>query len=616
MTAVGMRTLSKSDFKIARTCDAKLWFRENGYPDKSEFNHYLQLLARGGYMVEALATSRYPEGIALDYGRDYESDCKATLEYLERDSVTLFQGTLLHGRRLARVDILKKTGNTIRIIEVKAKSIDGAAHAASLAGGGLGIFRMKKSPYGILSNWMKYFDDITYQALLLEKLMPGCVIEPYLAMVDTSKRSMLDNVPSLFRIVCREGTNRVHDAEYIGTPEQLAQIDLVTEIAVGAEVEILREEIEALAGHYEGILDSDFNPAWGERGSKCRDCEFQSDEPGAKSGFHHCWGDLAHADPHLLDLYSVGTVKVDGEPAITTLLSQGKASLLDIQEDWLCKKDGSVGPQAERQRRQVACTRENREWYSGDLRGKIDALQYPLHFIDFEACRLALPYHARMRPYGQVAFQWSCHTVESPGAKPVHSEWLNRRNEWPNHSFVLSLREQIGDKGSVLAWSPFEKSTLNAIEVEKSKFDVDDPELSAWIADVVNEHRRMVDICKWAANDYYHPRMRGRTSIKWVMDALWKSDPEMRRQFTEWTGYTAIDGQDPYSALPSITIDGLPQDVREGTGAIRAYEAMMYGVEDAGCKDSWAQLLRQYCELDTLSMVLIFEHWRRLTEAP
>lgn len=615
MTAPGMRTLSKSDFKIARTCDAKLWFKENGYPDNGEFNHYLQLLAQGGYMVEALATARYPEGVKLDYGRDFESDCTATLAYLQRENVTLFQGTLLHGRRLARVDILQKTGNTIRIVEVKAKSFDGAAHIASLAEGGAGAFRAKRSPYGILSNWMKYFDDITYQALLLDKLMPGFTVEPYLALVDTSKRSMLDNVPSLFRIVFREGTNRVHDAEYTGTPEQLAQLDLVTEVAVGNEVAMLREEIDQVAERYEAMLDVDFNPAWGERGSKCKECEFQTDEPGARSGFHHCWGDLAHADPHLLDLFSVGTIKIDGEPAIATMLSRGTASLLDIQEEWLCKKDGTVGAQAERQRRQLACTRDNREWHSDNLRGKIDRLQYPLHFIDFEACRLALPYHARMRPYGQVAFQWSCHTVESPGAQPVHSEWLNRKTEWPNHEFVLSLREQIGDTGSVVAWSPFEKSALKAIDVEKSRFDVDDPELSAWIAEVVSEERRMVDICKWATNDYYHPRMRGRTSIKWVMDALWKSDPEMRLQFTRWTGYPGVENQDPYNALPSVTIDGLPQDVREGTGAIRAYEAMMYGVEDAVSKDSWAQLLRQYCQLDTLSMVLIFEHWRRLTSA-
>jgi hypothetical protein len=27
--------------------------------------------------------------------------------------------------------------------------------------------------------------------------------------------------------------------------------------------------------------------------------------------------------------------------------------------------------------------------------------------------------------------------------------------------------------------------------------------------------------------------------------------------------------------------------------------------------DKWSELLKQYCKLDTLSMVLIVEHWRR-----
>ena len=35
--------------------------------------------------------------------------------------------------------------------------------------------------------------------------------------------------------------------------------------------------------------------------------------------------------------------------------------------------------------------------------------------------QLALPYHAGMRPYGHVVFQWSCHTVDAPGAEPRHT---------------------------------------------------------------------------------------------------------------------------------------------------------------------------------------------------
>jgi len=218
-----------------------------------------------------------------------------------------------------------------------------------------------------------------------------------------------------------------------------------------------------------------------------------------------------------------------------------------------------------------------------------------------------------MRPYGLVTFQWSCHTVDASGATPRHAEWLNTTDLWPNTSFASALRQTIGDSATVLTWSGYEGSTLREIDRELDHFNSTEPGLSAWIDNVVAN--RIVDLHDWAEDDFYHPGMRGRTSIKVVTDALWRADPAMRDQFTSWTGQAVSESEDPYNALPALTINGFPQDVREGTGAVRAYEAMMYGVEkdDQVAKDAWCKLLKQYCKLDTMSMVLIFEHWRRIT---
>ena len=71
------RTLSTSDFTLARTCDAKLFFRENRYPDKRDRDAYLNMLAEGGYMVEALAKTKFPDGIQLDHGRDVAADLRS-----------------------------------------------------------------------------------------------------------------------------------------------------------------------------------------------------------------------------------------------------------------------------------------------------------------------------------------------------------------------------------------------------------------------------------------------------------------------------------------------------------------------------------------------------------
>jgi hypothetical protein len=156
-------TLSKSDFKIARTCVAKLFFRENRYPDNLGSNQYLALLADGGYMVEALAKAHYPAGIQLEYGRDIEGDFAKTLEFLQREDVVLFEATILVGRRLARIDILEKKGDAVRLIEVKSKSFEGAAHVASITDGGQGVLRGKRKPHPVLAEWMEKIEDVAFQ---------------------------------------------------------------------------------------------------------------------------------------------------------------------------------------------------------------------------------------------------------------------------------------------------------------------------------------------------------------------------------------------------------------------------------------------------------------------
>ena len=87
----------------------------------------------------------------------------------------------------------------------------------------------------------------------------------------------------------------------------------------------------------------------------------------------------------------------------------------------------------------------------------------------------------------------------------------------------------------------------------------------------------------------------------------------MRARFEEITGHAPVAGADPYAALPPLVINGVQQQVIEGTGAMRAYQAMMYGVErgDEEARAQWRNLLLQYCGLDSLAMVLIWEYWER-----
>ena len=72
---------------------------------------------------------------------------------------------------------------------------------------------------------------------------------------------------------------------------------------------------------------------------------------------------------------------------------------------------------------------------------------------------------------------------------------------------------------------------------------------------------------------------------------------------------------EPYKTLPALPFgDEAGEDVdavREGTAAIRTYQEMLYGKkrDDKDFRDTMAQRLRNYCELDTAAMVMIWMHW-------
>jgi hypothetical protein len=310
--------------------------------------------------------------------------------------------------------------------------------------------------------------------------------------------------------------------------------------------------------------------------------------------------------PLVLDLYYASETLVAGA------VHSGRVSLLDINEETLTRSDGSVGAVAQRQRIQIRHSRTATPWIDAGLRRVIESVEYPLHFIDFEAARLALPPHAGMRPYGLLAFQWSCHTIDRPGAPLRHKDWLNTVDYWPNAQFARALRDWVGTSGTALAWAHFEKSTLKGVLAELARFDEDEPELRAWL-EWLTADRRILDLNQTTLDHFFHPGMGGRTSIKYVLDALWKSDPAMRARFKEVMKRDGDPSRGPYAALPRLVINGSEQAVVEGTGAIRAYEAMMYGAErdEPGTKAAWETLLKQYCALDTLAMVLIWEHWGR-----
>ena len=595
--------LTKNDFIAARTCQTKLYYKKLDYPSLSDDDPYLEFLADGGYMVETMARLLFPDGREFGHRVEPKSAFNEMRIALEAGDGTFFEATVIHNNMLSRVDILRREGNTLRVIEVKSSSFDSDTD-------GTNPFRGKKG--GILSGWREYLEDVTFQTVVLHRAFPGFNIVPNLCLVDKAKTATENVTFDKFRLRRPDGSeSRRPQVDYIGDVSRLHAEHVLAFLDVTSEVAELEAQVVAAADKLATTLRP--NPILRidpEIGQKCKGCEYcLSEEGGRPNGFRECWGTLADAKPHVLDIYRVDLLGGKSRDVVAEMAAAGKAHLNDVPDASL------QGIVASRQRLQLDGTRGDREIISESLPQILASHSYPLHFIDFECSRIAIPYHIGMHPYELAAFQWSVETLCTAGAQVDHAEWLNTDEVFPNFEFARQLRGQIGDQGTVYIWSHFELDVLREIRRQMQSSGENDPDLAAWLDRMTEpKNPRIIDLYALAKDHYFQQAMKGSLSIKYVLRAAWERNNTLRGN-TPFARYVKFDEHgsllDPYAALPPLPIGEKEEVIREGTGAMRLYQEMMFGLSraDAALRQSYRTLLLQYCELDTKAMVFIWMHW-------
>ena len=144
--------------------------------------------------------------------------------------------------------------------------------------------------------------------------------------------------------------------------------------------------------------------------------------------------------------------------------------------------------------------------------------------------------------------------------------------------------------------------------------------------------RNMVDMLQLVRDYYYHPDMGGSNSIKKVLPAVMTGDAIKLKYSKPLAFGTHLKGrvlwelnpesgspESPYHLLPSQYSDlDLSQDelifedaeIQEGGAALIAYAKMQFTDMTDEEREALRKALLQYCELDTLAMVMIYEHWK------
>ncbi|MBT5269917.1 MAG: DUF2779 domain-containing protein, partial [Candidatus Marinimicrobia bacterium] len=120
------RYLTKSKFKSALECPTKLYYydKNKGYANLMNDDEFMQALCEGGYQVGELAKYYFPGGHDVK-SLGYDESLAETNALLEQESVIIYEAAIQFEHTFIRVDVLKKEGKRIELIEVKAKSFKG-----------------------------------------------------------------------------------------------------------------------------------------------------------------------------------------------------------------------------------------------------------------------------------------------------------------------------------------------------------------------------------------------------------------------------------------------------------------------------------------------------------
>lgn len=258
----------------------------------------------------------------------------------------------------------------------------------------------------------------------------------------------------------------------------------------------------------------------------------------------------------IYDLCLVGSEKVGKLEAL------GITRLADIPDDF---------PLSEKQQRQVRAAKENRVHLEQEaIQSFLSTFQYPLYFLDYETLASIVPYFDGIKPYQQVPFQYSLHILDEPGGELRHVDYLHDQKTNPAASLSEMLKKDLGTEGSIIVWNEsFEKSCNELLGSLVEDF-----------ADFFQSaNDRIVDLMiPFSSGWYVHKDFGGSASIKKVLPVL----------------------------IPELTYKSL--GIQDGGSAQRLWmEAILDGKRD-GEKEQILSDLTEYCKLDTLAMVKIFEY--------
>ena len=654
------RYLTKSSFKLATECPAKLFYLgKSDYANQNLDDSFLLALAEGGFQVGELAKCYFPGGHCITT-LDDEQALTQTNDLLMHDKVIIYEAAVASENLFIRADILVKDGHRLSLYEVKAKSFDPGEENP---------FSNQNST--IKSAWKPYLNDVAFQKYVITQAYPQYEVQAQLMMADKSARCPTEGLNQKFRLIKDNNgkksvsvSSSLSDADL--NPPILCKVNVDLECdkifsgidCTGSQALSFVERVNLYARHY--VSDSKIPSSVS---TTCASCEFytiNSDEQaGLKSGKKECWKEILNW--HDEDFSSPTVLDVWNFRKKTKLIESNCIKMSDVtKEDVSPKPDKKPGISvSERQWLQIKKyqTNDSSVWIDREnLTREMESWTFPLHFIDFETTMMAIPFSEGRHPYEGIAFQFSHHVVYEDGTVEHNGEYLNtEKGIFPNYNFLRYLKAQLDkENGSIFRYSNHENTFLNLIYLQllTDKSDIEDRvELCEFIKSITKSkedsveqwvgERNMVDMWEIVKRYYYDPATNGSNSIKQVLPAMLNCSKYLQDKyskpiygaaagikslnFSEWQ-WIRLDSEkvvDPYRLLPKMFQDVTDKDMcilsdddelHDGGAAMTAYARMQFEEMSDYEREEIRKALLKYCELDTMAMVMIYEGWKDLLQ--
>jgi len=661
------RYLTKSRFKEGLECPTKLYYSKNSeYQNNQLDDLFLESLAEGGYQVGELAkflisNQPYIDDITIE-SLDYEESINSTNEKLKNKFVSIAEPAFLFKNLFIRVDLLQKKDNEINIYEVKSKSwgyegVDDEEFKVFIKEYKRGENKGKRV---IDPNWKFYLYDIAFQRYVVRNLFPEKKINTHLVLADKLSKTSIEGLNQFFKIENKNGRKSVNvkkslNITELGTlPLRVVNVDQVCDFIENTEIEgnSFENHIEHLSNLYKQKIRE-----WRKVDHNCFKCQYRNNSFfGLKSGFHECFknsGFNLNKESNLVERIWRGTKKETDRGNF--LINQVN------EEDYLNNdiEDENGMSTSFRQYVQIKKEKEkdNTPYYHEFLSDVIEGLEKPYHFIDFETSGVAIPFHKNRSPYESVAFQYSYHLFDDD--KIEHKgEYINTEPEFPNYSFIRSLKNEFSTnlKGTIFRYHNHENTILNKIYtqlINESSIEVPDRnELIDFIKEISQptqsnkgewkpSNNNMVDLYKLIVSLYYSPFSKGSNSIKYILPSVINDSSFLKSKYSKpiygtdqipsknfinhsWLNEKELD---PYKSLPPV-FSNINDDyvgfvngqnlsfntINDGGAAMTAYAYLQFGDLESNLRESIKKSLLKYCELDTMAMVMIFEHFLEKTK--